>query len=120
MMTRRVWDGMPDMNKTPAPDDDGAAAPPDLRFLKTLVTVLTGTMIVGLITIVGLLVIRIPNLTPARPILPDGIVLPAGTVAEAVTFGRGWYAVVTEAQEILIFDAETKELRQRVAIEPGN
>ncbi|MCB2095749.1 MAG: hypothetical protein H6901_00480 [Rhodobacteraceae bacterium] len=104
------------MNKTPVPDDAGAPPPPDLRFLKALVTVLTGTMIAGLITIVGLLVIRLPDLTPERPALPDGIVLPAGTQAEAVTFGQGWYAVVTGDQEILIFDAETGNLRQTVVI----
>jgi hypothetical protein len=43
-------------------------------------------------------------------------VLPDGLTAEAVTFGRGWIAVVTDTEEILILDAETGALRQRVAI----
>ena len=42
---------------------------------------------------------------------------PDGSSAQAFTQGRGWYAVVTDADEILIFDQLTGELRQTVAIE---
>ncbi len=76
-------------------------------------------MILGLITIVGLLVTRLPKAAPSRPALPEGLTLPEGVAAEAVTMGRGWIAVVAEGaagEEILIFDAETGTLRQRVPI----
>jgi len=53
-----------------------------------------------------------------RPALPAGISLPDGARAEAVTMGRGWIAVVTDSNEILILDAESGALRQRVAIAP--
>lgn len=71
-------------------------------------------MIVGLITIVGLLVIRVQQ-TPPTPTLPDTITLPAGVTPGAVTFGPGWVAVVA-GDAILIYDATTGALRQTVAI----
>jgi hypothetical protein len=75
-------------------------------------------MILGLLTIVALLVTRLPGGGAGRlPALPEGLEMPAGRAAEAVTLGRGWVAVVTGAgTEILIFDAATGALRQTVAI----
>ena len=79
-------------------------------------TVLTIVMILGLLTIVALLVIRLGT---ARPLpLPAVIELPDGTVATAFTRGPDWYAVVTGNDEILIFDAATGQLRQSVEIRP--
>ena len=75
---------------------------------------LTATMIVGLVVLIGLLVIR---LQPADMALPEAVTLPDGTSPLAYTQGRGWYAVVTESDEILIYDTESGELRQRIAIE---
>ena len=75
-----------------------------LRFLKTLVTVLTLTMIGGVLTITALLVIRLQ--TPAVPSWPEAVVLPDGVTATAVTRGDGWYAVVTDDQRILIYGAD--------------
>ena len=111
---------MSDMTTAPVPEGDKDATPPNLRFLKTLVTVLAGTMIAGLITIIVLIVIRFPTAMAARPALPETIALPAGAKASAVTFGRGWVAVVTEADEILIFDAGTGALTQTVPIKSAN
>jgi hypothetical protein len=108
---------MSDTNE--APNEAGAGTPPELRFLKVLVTVLAGTMILGLITIITLIVIRFPSALSPRPALPESVTLPDGAVARAVTFGSGWVAVVTGADEILILDAETGALRQRVAITGG-
>jgi hypothetical protein len=108
---------MSDMSS--GPQSGGGPLPPDLRFLKRLVTVLAGTMIAGLITIIALLVMRFPQAPGARPALPERISLPAGAKAEAVTAGRGWVAVVTEAGEILIFDAATGALTQTVSIAPA-
>jgi hypothetical protein len=61
------------------------------------------TMIVGVITVVGLLVTRMPN-GNALPV-PPAITLPAGKVAQAVTMGKGWVGVVTEDNHFLMFDA---------------
>jgi Flp pilus assembly protein protease CpaA len=99
----------------PAPD---AALPPSLRFLKWLVILLTLTMIGGVITVVGLLVTRMPQAFSAPgPVLPEGFALPEGVEARAVTFGEGWVAVVTGDDRILIFAADGR-LRQEVELTP--
>jgi hypothetical protein len=99
--------------------DDLPPEPQNLKFLRRLVTVLTATMIAGIATIVVLMFIRLTAETPAQtaPDLPDRITLPDGQTATAVTAGAGWYAVVTDKQEILVFDRATGELRQRVRID---
>ncbi len=99
------------MDDTPSPE------PANLRFLRRLVTVLTAVMILGIAAVVGLLVLRLS--TPPRPMLPETVTLPDGVRAEAVTFGAGWYAVVTDADTILIFDSATGALRQSVEIDPA-
>ncbi len=74
------------------------------------------TMIGGVITITGLFVTRMPDANaPLR--LPETIVLPGGKTAEAVTMGKGWIAVVTADQHILIFGTDGT-LRQDVLIGP--
>ncbi len=105
------------------PQDMGEGAlPPGLRFLKWLVILLTLTMIVGVITIVAVLVTRIPQ-TFGRmtPNLPPALTLPAGLTAGAVTIGRDWTAVVATdaagAERILIFGIDGT-LRQQVPITP--
>ncbi|MBY6091830.1 DUF6476 family protein [Maritimibacter alkaliphilus] len=88
--------------------------PANLRFLRRLVTALTGTMIVGLIILIALIVIRFwstPPAGPALPVLPEAISLPEGATAQAVTFGAGWVAVVTDDQQILVYDATSGALR---------
>ncbi len=99
------------------PPEPASSLPPDLRFLKRLVTVLTVVMIGGVLTIVALLVIRLQT-PPADLALPEVIDLPEGARATAFTQGAGWYAVVTEGDEILIFDRASGSLRQRVQILP--
>lgn len=71
-------------------------------------------MIGGLLVIVALFVIRFSSTAPA---LPDNITLPDGTRAEAFTIGKGWYAVVTADDQILIFDRTTGKLRQTITLE---
>ncbi len=88
--------------------------PPNLRFLRLLVTILTAVMIGGLLSIVGLLVIRFSK---SPPVVPDSITLPDGTTAEAFTMGADWYAVVTGEGQILIFDRASGALRQSVTLE---
>lgn len=69
--------------------------PPRLRSLRILVTVLTGTMIAGVLTIVVLLVISMTRTPPVEIGLPDTLTLPAGETATAFTQGRNWIGVVT-------------------------
>ncbi len=77
-------------------------------------TVLTGVMIAGIVVIVALIWSRYSN---ARAPLPEVITLPSGAQATAFTQGADWYAVVTESDEILIFDRATGALRQRMRVE---
>lgn len=87
--------------------------PPNLRFLRVLVTVLTATMIGGLIAVFAVIVIRFPSGT-APLALPPEITLPEGVEADAVTLMPGRVLVVS-GDEILVFDAEGA-LQQRVAL----
>jgi hypothetical protein len=96
-------------------DDPSQPEPSSLRFLRLLVTTLTFVMIAGFLVLIVLFVIRFPD---PRPTLPDSISLPEGAVARAITFGPGWYAVVTEDDRILIFDRASGALRQSVTIAP--
>jgi Flp pilus assembly protein protease CpaA len=94
------------------------ALPPSLRLLKWLVIVLTLTMIGGVITIVALIVTRMPQaFVTAVPKVPENLALPEGQKAAAVTFGQGWIAVVSTSDRILIFDRDGA-LRQDIAITP--
>ncbi len=98
------------------PGDPAIEEPANLKFLRRLVTTLTATMIIGLVVLIGLIVIRLQ--TPLHPIaFPEAITLPDGVTAQTYTQGPGWYAIVTTDNEILIFDADSGEIRQRVGIE---
>lgn len=94
------------------------ALPPSLRLLKWLVIILTLTMIGGVITVVALIVTRMPQafVAPA-PTVPETLALPDGAEAQAVTFGTGWVAVVTKDNRILIF-GQDGALRQEVVVTP--
>ncbi len=59
------------------------------------------TMIVGVITIVGLLVTRMPS--EAGPVLPENLTLPEGAKAEAVTVGTDFLLVVTTDGRALVY-----------------
>jgi hypothetical protein len=105
------------MEQAPAPE----GLPPSLRFLKGLVIVLTLTMIIGVITVVAVIVTRMPQSFAARPALPDlpsQISLPEGTKPQAVTFGKTWTAIVTEDDRILVF-GEDGALMQEIMISPN-
>ncbi len=94
--------------------DAAGSEPANLRFLRVLVSVLTAVMILGIVTIVGLMIWKFSGDT--APALPEIITLPDGTVPVAVTYGAAWYAVVTAQDEILIFDKATGQLRQQINI----
>lgn len=95
---------------TDAPDD---SLPQHLTYLKRLVTALSVVMIVGFLVLIATLVIRL-NADPLP--LPDRITLPDGVTAVAFTQGTDWFAVVTDADTILIYDRATSQLRQTVKI----
>ncbi|MEI4233654.1 DUF6476 family protein [Roseovarius sp. D22-M7] len=100
-------------------DSPPPVGPATLKFLARLVTVLTATMIVGVLVIVGLLVTRLQRAGPPSLTLPAEITLPDDATARAVTMGSDWYAVVTTRDRILIFDRTTGEIRQTVQIAPA-
>ncbi len=79
-----------------------------------LVATLAGVMILGFVVLIAALVIRL-NADPLP--LPDRIALPAGVTAVAFTQGTDWFAVVTDADTILVYDRGTGTLRQTVEIE---
>jgi hypothetical protein len=104
------------MDQAPAPE----GLPPSLRFLKGLVIVLTLTMIIGVITVVAVIVTRMPHsfgTTAAQsgPTLPESITLPDGAKPQAITFGTGWIAVVTQDDRILVYSTDG-QLRQEVPL----
>ncbi len=94
----------------PTPEADRA-----LRVLRRLVTVLTATMIVGLLVLIALFVTRFPR-TGAAVALPPTLVLPGGGTATAYTQGDGWFAVVADGARIHVYDATSGALRQSVEI----
>ncbi|MEP2533296.1 DUF6476 family protein [Shimia sp.] len=96
------------MDQSPEPVE-----PANLKFLRLLVTGLTGVMIVGLLVIVVLIVMRFRD---TGPVLPEEIALPEGTRAHAVTAAEGWFAVVTDDNRILIYDRITGALRQEIDV----
>lgn len=96
------------MQDTPQPVD-----PALIIYLKRLVTILTGTMIIGLLVIVVIFVIRFPG---RGPDIPDGLTLPGGTGVSAYTMGQGWAAVVTTDNRILIYDAASGAMLQEVEV----
>lgn len=88
--------------------------PANLRFLRRLVTVLTATMLLGVVVVVALLVTR---LSGDGPDLPDRVTLPAGAQALAFTRGDTWFAVVTDQDQILIYGLTDGRLRQTIDID---
>jgi len=98
------------MNET----SEGYTEPASLRFLRRLVTVLTFTMIFGLLAILGLIVMRFWPTTTAK--FPDTITLPSGKTAAAFTQTSDWYAIVTTDNEILIYSRSDNSLLQTIPI----
>ncbi|GAA3854033.1 DUF6476 family protein [Celeribacter arenosi] len=89
----------------------------NLRLLRRLVTALTVVMIGGLLVLIVLFVTRFPTVSaPVSYDLPDAITLPEGVTPTAFTRGRDWVAITTP-DEILIYDAQSGDLRQRIVIE---
>ena len=86
---------------------------PHLAFLRRLVTVLSFTVIAGMVVLIALFVIRFQD---SGIDLPKVIALPDGTRPVAFTQTRSWYAVVSGDDQILIFNLKG-ELVQTVPVE---
>ncbi len=93
-------DGGDDMRNLPEP--------PNLRFLRILVTVLTAVMIAGLLAVVATFVTRL-----RAPVLvsPDALDMPAGTDIHAITQTPIRWLVTTTEDNLLIFGPDGALLR---------
>jgi hypothetical protein len=94
---------------TPEPEE--GQEPPQIRRLRQLVMVLTGTLTLAIIIVVGLMTIRLLALGHAdSPRPPAHLTLPDEESAQAVTLGTGWIAVVTRdpqgTERIRVFDTD--------------
>ena len=105
------------MDKAPETENE---LPANLKFLRVLVTILTATMIAGLVVVIALLVTRFPDKETFSGknsvILPSEIILPDGATAFAFTQGPDWFAVVTDQNQILIYGRDRTNLRQTIEI----
>ena len=88
------------MGKDDQPPNGDFQLPRNLRFLQRLVTLLTVSMILGILTIAALLAfkLRSENIN-----FPQTLTLPDGTKPIAFTQTKDWYSVITDTNEILIF-----------------
>lgn len=72
-------------------------------------------MILGLVTIIALLVIRL-TAAPAPFTLPDSITLPEGTTVQAVTLTSDAVIVLSDS-DILFFNRITGQLERRYPLD---
>ena len=88
------------MDKDDLPPNANIQLPQNLRFLQRLVTLLTVSMILGILTIAALLAfkLRSENIN-----FPQTLTLPDGTKPIAFTQTKDWYSIISETNEILIY-----------------
>jgi len=86
-------------------EDEPPLSGPDaraLRWLRRLVTILTGVMILGMGILVLLFIIRFPAPQAELPV-PHNLSLPADATVISVTRGADWWAVALADGSILIY-----------------
>ena len=88
------------MDKDDQPPNADFQLPRNLRFLQRLVTLLTVSMIAGILTIAALLAFKLHS---ENIKFPQTLTLPDGTKPIAFTQTKDWYSIITEANEILIY-----------------
>ena len=88
------------MDKDDQPPNGNIQLPRNLRFLQRLVTLLTVSMILGILTIAALLAfkLRSENIN-----FPQTLTLPDGAKPIAFTQTKDWYSIISETNEILIY-----------------
>ncbi len=84
--------------------------PPSLKRLRLLVTVLTVTMIAGVLTIILLLVIRLNASAPPILVHPERFAVPAGVETLGYSLIGDRAVLVGDDQVIRVFDAESGAL----------
>ncbi len=105
-------------------DSNNPILPPEpvgLRRLRMMVMILTGTLTVGFLIIVGLMVATFSRPPTTAVALPETLSVPRGESAQAFTRGDGWLALVTTAPDgpdrIRIYSVDGTE-RQVIEITP--
>ena len=88
------------MDKDDQPPNANIQLPRNLRFLQRLVTLLTVSMIVGILTIAALLAFKLHS---ENIDFPQTVTLPDGTKPIAFTRTKDWYSIISETNEILIY-----------------
>lgn len=112
----------------PMDEEDGQdeIEPAPVRRLRLLVSALMIVLIVGMITVVGALVIRLsaigkPEPEAAAPVSAEAITLPADATVTAIGRGSGGILLVTRqpggAEHLRIVDPETGETLSTTPIE---
>lgn len=91
------------------PEGDGPL-PPNLRFLRVLVTVLTAVMILGVITIVALLVIRLGDTAPPILVHPEVFDIPEGVGTVGYSIVDGYTVIIGDDGMIRVYSSDTQEL----------
>ncbi len=77
-----------------------------LRFLRSLVLVLTATMIAGMVLLVALFYARLGGDAPATEslVVPDRFKIPNGSQIAAVTQAKAFWVLVTAEGEVLFYE----------------
>ncbi len=75
-------------------NETGGPEPAPLRRLRLLVTTLTLTLILGMVTITGLLAWRLTS-GPSGPALPEAIALPPGETLTSYAISPDWTILLT-------------------------
>jgi hypothetical protein len=101
------------------PETSGAEGdlPPQLRWLKRLVTVLTLTMIAGVLAITALLVIRLNADTAPVVIAPGDFALPDGVGLVGFSVIQGRTVVVGDDAVIRVYDSDSRALLQEIVLD---
>lgn len=102
----------------PPDDDNRPERPPELAFLRTLVTVLTATMILGVITVSTLLVIRLNQDAPPVLVQPSAYPLPDGVEMLGYSLVDAHVVIVGNDGRIRVFAADTGNLVQEIVVVP--
>lgn len=95
-----------------------APEPAPIRRLRQLVTLLTLTLIVGMVVIVGLMIYRLgPGATPT---LPDQIALPSGESLISYSRSPDWTVLITrdqsDVQRVHLVAPGQADIRQTVVV----
>ena len=104
--------------KTPPDAELPETLPASLRFLKGLVTVLTAVMILGVLTVVALLVIRLNAGSAPLLVAPGNFTLPDGVGAVGISAIDGFSVIVGDDGVIRVYDSETFAPVQEFRIGP--